>query len=125
MRFSISYAFMPSESGELGGHGQDHARPRTPQAGAAMLTVRPLYCPAAGVPSTTQASRMRGRRHTAAKSLPARVNVNGSVVAPGKGPSRRARSRRYLKSALGCLPCSFTRPPGCVVDTLSEVVSTT
>ena len=28
--------------------------------------------------------------------------------------------RRYLKSALGCLSCSFTRPPGCVVDTLSE-----
>jgi hypothetical protein len=31
-----------------------------------MLTVRPLYCPAAGVPSTAQASRMRGRRHAAA-----------------------------------------------------------
>src|SRR5580698_2933678 len=30
----------------------------------------------------------------------------------------RTRTRRYLKSALGCLPCSFTRPPGCVVDTL-------
>ena len=58
-----------------------------------MLTVCPLYCPAAGVPSTAQASRMRGRRHAAAKSLPARVSVNGSVVAPGKGPSRRARSR--------------------------------
>ena len=26
-------------------------------------------------------------------------------------PSREIR--RYLKSALGCLPCSFTRPPGC------------
>ncbi len=31
-----------------------------------MLTVRSLYCPAAGVLSTAQTSRMRGGRHAAA-----------------------------------------------------------
>ncbi len=61
-----------------------------------MLTVRPLYCPAAGVPSTAQASRMRGRRHAAANHFQHVSASNGSVVAPGKGPSRRARSRSVL-----------------------------
>ncbi len=49
-----------------------------------------------------------------------------SQIALHRSGRRASREiRRYLKSALGCLPCSFTRPPGCVVDTLSEVVSTT
>ncbi len=82
-----------------------------------MLTVRPLYCPAAGVPSTAQASRMRGRRHAAAKSPPARVSVNGSVVAPGKRPSRRAHCRRFLKSVYAAVAADIgtslvSRQPG-------------
>jgi len=31
----------------------------------------------------------------------------------------RAQCRRYLKSAFGCLPCSFTHLLSCTVDALS------
>ena len=63
-----------------------------------MLTVRPLYCPAAGVPSTAQASRMRGRRHAAANHFQhaAASTAQSLLPATGKGPSRRARSRRSV-----------------------------
>jgi hypothetical protein len=50
-----------------------------------MLTVRPLYCPAAGVPSTAQASRMRGRRYAAANHLQHVSASTAQSLLPAKG----------------------------------------
>ena len=50
-----------------------------------MLTVRPLYCPAAGVPSTAQASRMRGRRHAAASHFQHVSASTAQSLLPAKG----------------------------------------
>ena len=50
-----------------------------------MLTVRPLYCPAAGVPSTAQASRMRGRRHAAANHFQHVSASTAQSLLPPKG----------------------------------------
>ena len=50
-----------------------------------MLTVRPLYCPAAGVPSTAQASRMRGRRHAAANHFQHVSASTAQSLLPAKG----------------------------------------
>ena len=50
-----------------------------------MLTVRPLYCPAAGVPSTAQASRMRGRRHAAANQFQHVSASTAQSLLPAKG----------------------------------------
>ncbi len=53
-------------------------------------------------------------------SQPRRVAATTGVTLSDEGSRReRARSRRYLKSALGCLPCSFTDLLSCVVDALS------
>jgi hypothetical protein len=72
-----------------------------------MLTVRPLYCPAAGVPSTAQASRMRGRRHAAANHfqhvsastaqslLPAKGRRGARVAADRRGSWLATRGREH------------------------------
>jgi len=56
-----------------------------------MLTVRSLYCPAAGVLSTEQTSRMRGRRHAAASHF---LYVSASTTAKGLCGARVAAIRR-------------------------------
>ena len=60
-----------------------------------MLTVRPLYCPAAGVPSTAQASRMRGRRHAAANHFQHASASTAQSLLPAKG-RRGARTAAVL-----------------------------
>jgi hypothetical protein len=42
-----------------------------------------------------------------------------AILSMAGGAERRDKNIRYLKSALGCLPCSFTHLLSCVVDALS------
>ena len=62
-----------------------------------MLTVRPLYCPAAGVLSTAQASRMRGRRHAAASHFQHVSASTAHSLLPAKG-RRGARVAAVISS---------------------------
>jgi hypothetical protein len=62
-----------------------------------MLTVRPLYCPATGVPSTAQAPRMRGRRHAAAHHFQHVPASTAQSLLPAKG-RRGARVTAVISS---------------------------
>jgi hypothetical protein len=65
-----------------------------------MLTVRPLYCPAAGVLSTAQASRMRGRRHAAASHFQHVSASTAHSLLPAKGRrGARVAADLYFQAA--------------------------
>src|SRR5260370_1377737 len=101
---------------------------------------RPAPCPLrAGVPDAGW-----GRSRSGPEDTPELDDQRAAIRASDRAvsaaaPNRKIRGHRHaerlesagkarseppnLKSAVGCLPCSLTGPPGCVVDTLSEVVT--